>query len=62
MLSDQQSLTWSGGAVLRDVIEEATKFCANDGKEFVLIDSQTQDAQGFPVARYASATVKFKCE
>ena len=43
MLSDQQSLTWSGGAVLRDVIEEATKFCAKDGKEFVLIDSQLPD-------------------
>ena len=62
MMTDQTGVGWSGGAVVADLIKQATQFCTKDGRQFKLVDSSYQDAQGYPVVRYASGMIQFRCE
>lgn len=61
MLSDQSTLSWSGGAVVQELVMKGAEFCAREGKSFELLNSTQQDAQSFPVARYASGSIEFTC-
>lgn len=62
MMSDQSSWTWSGGSVVQDLVKKGAEFCAREGKSFELLNSTQQDAQSFPVARYASGSIEFTCK
>lgn len=61
MMADQVTIGWSGAAVVQDLVRKGAEFCAREGKTFELINSTYQDAQSFPVARYASGTIEFTC-
>ena len=62
MLTDQDTWGWSGGAVVQKLVQRGAEVCAKQGKQFELLNSKSEDAQGLPVARYASGTIEFTCK
>lgn len=61
MLTAQGGWDWNGGAVLQDLVKQGAAFCLERGESFELLDSKSQDAQSYPVARVATATIEFTC-
>lgn len=62
MLTGQGGWDWNGGAVIEDLIKQGAAFCAQQGGSFELLSSKSEDAQSYPVARVATATIEFTCK
>lgn len=62
MLTGQGGWDWNGGVVIQDLVKQGAAFCAQQGGTFELLNSSSQDAQSYPVARVATATIEFTCK
>lgn len=62
MLTGQGGWDWNGGAVIEDLVKQGAAFCAEQGGSFELLSSKSEDAQSYPVARVATATIEFTCK
>lgn len=62
MLTGQGGWDWNGGVVIQDLVKQGAAFCAQQGGSFELLSSKSEDAQSYPVARVATATIEFTCK
>lgn len=62
MLTGQGGWDWNGGVVIQDLVKQGAAFCAEQGGSFELLSSKSEDAQSYPVARVATATIEFTCK
>jgi hypothetical protein len=63
MISDSNSMYWTGGSVMKDILQEAKAFCAKKGKSLELLGNKTSDATaGIFVSSVASAQIEFTCK
>jgi len=53
------SLNWHGGKVKAELYQEASQFCAKQGKKSSPVSDTSRDAAAY--THYASAEVKFRC-
>ncbi len=62
LISDTSSTTWSGGQVYKDILQEAAKFCASQGKKVEVLNSSVRDrSHGFGITK-AGADIEFTCK
>ena len=54
------SLNYHGGKIKAELYQEASQFCAKQGKRSVPVSDTSQDAAMY--TNYASAEIKFRCE
>ena len=59
LISDTNGLYIKGGAVLKDILEEAKVFCAGQGKEVLVLEIKTINSTA---SEDAGADLVFSCE